>query len=148
MEPSQNLLSSELHIDSVGSQYLKETAMWARFLGIVGFIFSTLITIGAFFVGSFMAFMPTAGSMPAGVGGLVTVIYLLIGALGFFISLQAYRFGTKTKSALLNDDQFALTAGLSNLKTMFKIYGIIIIIYLAIIALATVFGLLGALFNK
>lgn len=148
MEPSQNLLSSELHIDSVGSQYLKETAMWARLLGVVGFVFSGLIILGAFFAGTIMASMPTGFNMPVGVGGIITVVYLLIGALSYFISLQAYRFGTKTKTALLNDDQTALTGGLGNLKTMFKIYGIIIVIYLGLIALALIFGVLGAIFMQ
>ena len=86
--------------------------------------------------------------MPAGFGSIITVFYILIAAFMIYLSLQAYRFGTKTNTALLNEDQAALSAGLGNLKMIFRIYGILVVIYLGIIVLAMVFGIISAMFMR
>ena len=41
MAIENNLLENELLIDSVSQFHLKETAMWAKFLAIAGFIISS-----------------------------------------------------------------------------------------------------------
>ena len=52
METENNLLENELLIDTVSQVHLKETAMWAKFLAIGGFIISIIIAIGAVFAGT------------------------------------------------------------------------------------------------
>lgn len=148
MESSQNLLSSELHIDSVAYAHLHEAARWAKFLSIVGFILSGFLLLASFFAGTILTTLPSGYGMPAGLGGAITVIYILIAAFMFYLSLQVYRFGIKTKIGLLNDDQQALSAGLGNLKMIFRIYGILVIIYLGVIVLALFAGIIAAMFMK
>ena len=91
MEQNQNLLNNELTIDPVAYAHLKETAMWARFLGILGFIMSGLLLLVALFAGSFLSsFQRSAGpysgaenplmSMGA---GFITVLYIIIAAISF-----------------------------------------------------------------
>ncbi|MEI9954765.1 MAG: hypothetical protein WDM90_00275 [Ferruginibacter sp.] len=52
METNENLLTTELHIDSTGHSYLYETAKWATFLAIIGFIGSGILVLVAIYMGT------------------------------------------------------------------------------------------------
>ncbi len=139
MEPNQNLLTTELHIDAIGHTHLKETAMWARFLGIVGIVVSILLVIIALFAGSFLATLGSGMSTTAPVGaGLISGIYIIIAAIYFVISLFVFRFGVRMKSALRSSDQDVLNGAFHNLKLVYRILGIIMIIYIGLMALGIV----------
>jgi len=148
MEQTQNLLNNELQVDGNIQSHLKETAGWARFLGIVGFIVSGLIALVALFAGTFLTTLSRSGSYYnsrdiSAMSGMITVVYLVIAVIGFFISLFTFKFGNKTKQALLTSDQESLNVGFMNLKFVFRFYGIIMIIYIGILILA----LLGTIFT-
>lgn len=153
MEHNENLLNNDLQIDGTAYTHLKETAMWAKFLGIVGFVLSALLVIVAIFAGTFMAKIMqsspynTTASTSMG-AGFLTILYLIIAGISFFMSLLVYRFGTRTKKALLTTDQASLNAGLGSLKIMFRVYGIIMVIYLGVVALALIGGIAAAAFMK
>ena len=53
MEHNPNFLSNELTVDAAAQNHLKETAMWAKFLGIAGFVMSAIILLIAIFAGTF-----------------------------------------------------------------------------------------------
>ena len=148
METENNLLENELLIDSVSQVHLKETAMWAKFLAIAGFIISILIAIGAVFAGTM--FNKLTAGMPGGnkggvmTGGVIMVMYLLIAAVAFFMSLFLFRFGVKMKVALIINDQESLNLSFQNLKVYYRFAGIITIIYLVILLLALLGGLIAA----
>lgn len=148
MEIENNLLENELLIDSVSQVHLKETAMWAKFLAIAGFIISILIAIGAVFAGTM--FNKLTAGMPGGnkggvmTGGVIMVMYLLIAAVAFFMSLFLFRFGVKMKVALITDDQESLNLSFQNLKVYYRFAGIITIIYLVILLLALLGGMIAA----
>ena len=40
MDNTENLLSNELQVDTEGQAHLYQTAKWAKFLGVMGFIFT------------------------------------------------------------------------------------------------------------
>ena len=148
METENNLLENELLIDSVSQVHLKETAMWAKFLAIAGFIISIIIAIGAVFAGTM--FNKLTAGMPGGnkggvmTGGVIMVMYLLIAAVAFFMSLFLFRFGVKMKVALIINDQESLNLSFQNLKVYYRFAGIITIIYLVILLLALLGGLIAA----
>jgi hypothetical protein len=48
MEQGQHLLNNDLQVDSFAQLHLKETAMWAKLLGIVGFVMSSLVGVFLF----------------------------------------------------------------------------------------------------
>ncbi|MBN8835283.1 MAG: hypothetical protein J0H76_12985 [Sphingobacteriales bacterium] len=153
MEQNQNLLNNELTIDPVAYAHLKETAMWARFLGILGFIMSGFVFLFALFAGSILSRVQQSAGPYAGAEnpflsmgtGFITVLYIVLAIISFVFSYLVYQFGNRTKKGLLNTDQDNLNSGFSNLKILFRIYGIIVIIYLAFIALALLFGIIGGL---
>ncbi len=142
MESNQNLLNSELQIDTIAHAHLAETAKWGFFLSIVGFILSVIIALVGLFAGTFFSRATSSFGDGALMGaGFLTFIYLLIGALYFFMSLFLYRFATKMKAALYSNDQDSLNNSFSNLKGLYKLMGIITIVYLSFIALALLFGI-------
>ncbi len=146
METHENLLNAELQIDSVAHAHLAETAKWGIFLSILGFIFTGLFVLIAIFAGTFLTTMNPYGGASAMMGaGFLTTIYLIIAAVNFFMSMFLYRFSAKTKAGLYSNDQDSLNSGLANLKNLYKMIGIIAIIYLAFIALALIFGIGAAL---
>jgi Family of unknown function (DUF5362) len=137
----------ELQVDHQSNAYLKETAKWAKFLAIVGFIGCALIILVGIFAGSVMASAfgdMGGGGFGGGFGVVMAVVYILLALLAFFPYLYLYRFATQMQVALRNNDQAALTTSFGNLKSCFKFVGILTIIVLAFYALALVFGVLGA----
>lgn len=150
MDNSQNLLSGELQVDTVAYTHLKETARWARFLGIIGFVISVLIALMAIFAGSiFSSTMSQFGSSTAALGTtFITVLYIIIAVVYFFLSLYLYRFAVKMKIALESSDQENFGDSLMNLKMVYRILGIFTIIYLSFLALALIVGIGAAAFMK
>jgi hypothetical protein len=143
MDTNENLLNTELQIDTASHAYLAETAKWANFLSIVGFVLSALLAILAVFAGSAIS---NLGSMygngsPMIGAGAITVIYLLIAILYFFMSLYLNRFASKMKTALYSNDQDSLSNSFLNLKSLYKLMGILTLIYLGLLVLGLIVGI-------
>ena len=151
MEPNTSSNLFELHIDQNVSSYLGESARWARFLAVVGFIMTALLVLMGLFAGSVIGLMmnrfgngggygtPGAGAL----GGMVSFIYIAIGLLYFFPCLYLFNFASKMKIALGSNDQEQLGISLRNLKSCFRFVGILTIIWLAFSALGFLFMLIG-----
>lgn len=152
MESNQNLLTSDLQVDPIAAAHLKETAMWARLLAVVGLVLSILIGIMGLFAGAMISTMSRSfggnSGMPAIGSGVITVFYLIIAAVYFFLSLFLFKFAVKMKQALLTTDQDSFNASLLNLKLVYRIMGIIMIVYLSFLALALIAGIGAAAFMK
>lgn len=153
MEPeSSNLF--DLVIDQPISDYLSQTAKWAKFLSIIGIVVCGLMIVGALFLGTYISTMvfgayysSFGGGVPRYLGILFTVVYAAFGVLALMPNLYLLRYASKMKTALSSGDQLALNDSFRNLKSMFKFYGICMIILLSLYALAIVFALLGNLFH-
>jgi len=145
MEETQtqdNDLNAEFGLSDSAKSYLLETAKWAKFLAIVGFVMIGILVIFALFFSSIMSSMPEFEEIPglAGLGGtFVTIIYLLMALLYFFPALYLYRFATKTKVALVAASSEGLSVGLGNLKSTFKFMGILMFIVLVLYGILFVF---------
>ncbi len=141
---SQSLF--DLQLDPVGADYLRESAKWAKFIAIVGFILCGLMVLGALFAGTIIAAsMSTAMGGATGIGGgLITFIYIVIAALWFIPCLIPIQICIGYAVALRNNEQEKLLNALKNLKSHFKFIGILLIIMLAFYALAIVFAIVMA----
>lgn len=147
MENNNNdLLNADLHIDTIAHSHLKETAMWAKLLAIVGFVLSVLMGIFALFASTFMERMSGGIGYTAASGIMVSAVYFVIAAIYFTMSLFLFRFSVKMKTALSTADQENFNVSLYNLKIVYRITGIIVIIYLAILALALIVAVAAAAF--
>ncbi|HWZ14908.1 MAG TPA: DUF5362 family protein [Mucilaginibacter sp.] len=122
--------------------YLLEAGKWAYFLGIVGFIMTGFILLCAFFVGAIFSLMtkyqPATTPYPAGVGGVMSFLYILIAIFYFFFSFYLYKFGNRIKKGIGYNDALEVGSALEKLKSFFKLWGITTIVILAFYALMIV----------
>lgn len=131
--------------------YLRETAKWGKFLSIIGFISIGFMVIGGILFGTIgMSAMNDISAMggqpnPMGMlgGGFIMIFYCLMGLLYFFPSLYLYRFSTKIKIALENDDETELTTAFMNMKSLYKFWGIFMAIIIGFYALLFIFAIVG-----
>jgi len=114
-------------------KYLKEASPWLKFVGILGFISCGLIILGSI---SFIIISVVAASLLSEFGNfpiwLVSPLYLAMGAVLFFPSLFTYNFGEKIRKFLFSNSEEDLEEALKNNKSLWKFYGIMCIISIAI----------------
>ena len=150
-----DLLSTDLTVTTYSRNFLTETAKWAKFLSILGFIGCGFMAIGAFTLPLLMSMMPGNEMMPGGgaamakgMSAMLTVVYLGFAILFLMPCLYLYRFSSKMKSALLHSDTEVLDLSFGNLKSFFKFNGILMIIMISFYALIFIFAIIGgALFS-
>ena len=140
---------SDLVLTSNAKYFLHTAARWANFLAILGFIATGLIAFGALFwlafgntVATTMSQMPqnqVGTGMPSlysgltgAMGSAMGIIYLLVAAFYFFYSFYLYRFASSSKRAILFNNVPDITKGFENLKSFFKLWGIITIVAISL----------------
>ncbi|MBM3455664.1 MAG: hypothetical protein FJX30_06665 [Alphaproteobacteria bacterium] len=122
-------------MDNEVKSFLLETAQWAKFISIVGFVG--------------VGFMVLGGLMLAGVGGgyfaIMVIIYLLMALIYFFPILYLYKAAVGLKNGINSNNQELFKDGVQNLKSHYKFIGILTTVVLSLYVLSIIFGLLGAL---
>jgi hypothetical protein len=139
--------SSALEITPRNYADLQSAGKWAKLLAIGHFImsgFSILVAILFFSMGASLAREFGAGAF--GGGSFMAFFYLLNAAILIMPGLFLWRFARRTTQALDTNDQMALQDSLTNLNSLFKFYGIIMLLFLVLIGIGIVFSLLGGLF--
>ncbi|MES2431555.1 MAG: hypothetical protein V4556_11495 [Bacteroidota bacterium] len=152
MEQTTNLLDNDLIIDGPIAAHMKETATWAKFLGVTGFILSGVMALGAVGAGVFLsrttAMYNSGGTSNFMAGGMVTAVYLVIAAITFVMSRFLFLFAKKAQVALRNADQENLIIAFKNLKIYFRFAGIIAIITLIFSVLGAIGLMMAASFSR
>ena len=145
------IMNSELKLTSIGISYLNQTRKWTHFLSILGFIITGIIVIAALFLSSILAMFSGMDSsygvsdIGATGTGIVTVFYLLFAAIYFFLSLYLYRFSIRIKAAVYEHNSALLEDGLKNLKSYWRLTGVLTAVVLGIYLLLFLINyLLGA----
>ena len=123
---------------------LDETRKWARFLAIIGFIFSGLMLLLAIF----FLFYSIPGETVTGLFSrtFLVMIYLVSALVNFFPCYYLYKFSGRLRIALDMSDSETLEQSMNYLKRCFRFLGIIFIIMLVIYVVGFIFGLLYGLF--
>ncbi|KRP27701.1 hypothetical protein [Polaribacter sp.] len=136
---------AELKLNSEAKSYLLETAKWAFFLSIVGFVGIALLVIVALFASTIFNSIQEMQSQvyPFNIGKMITIIYLVMAAIYLFPVYYLMQFANKMKAALANTDDVDLTASFEMLKSHYKFIGVFTIIILSLYAMAFVVGMLG-----
>lgn len=124
--------------------YLKETAKWAHFLAILGFITVGFMVLGGLFAGTLISSIPAYDDIPMS-GGLIGAIYIVIAIIYIFPVLYLYKFAASTKKAIQQNNQSSLEEGLKNLKSHYKFIGIFAIITLSFYLLIFIISLIGGM---
>ena len=130
-------------MNEIQKSYLLETAKWQKFLGVLMAI-GTAILIGfgiaLIFFGNQLDLDEFGDLADLGsVGGVIMgVVYLLCGVLYLFFTMYLLRSANNLKAWGKSDDDEALTKGLKNNKSYFKLSGVLAIISLVIVGVAII----------
>ncbi|OQP64575.1 hypothetical protein [Niastella populi] len=137
----------ELQIDHEVSSHLRETAKWAKFLSIVGFVALGFILLIVIFAGSMASYSAYSSPLSAAFGyrGIFQVVLLLAMVVLYFMPcLFMFKFSNKMLQALGNNDQETLIASFRQLKLCYKYIGILTLVLISLYALIFVIGLVFA----
>lgn len=148
MEEYSEIEEFELQLNESAKGFLKESAKWAYFLSILGFIGIGLIVLVAIFAGAMFAFIGNLSremsSFAAMGGSFISALYLMIAAFYFFPVYYLYKFAANAKMALKNNDSKSLAASFEYLKSHYKFIGIMALVILCLYALIIVFVVIAA----
>lgn len=116
--------------------HIYDTAKWAGFLAIVGFVVTGLMIFMAFAIGAVLNTNPTIAAMfgqMASLGGAtITAVFLIYAFVIFYPSLLLFKYASKAKSGVLYGEQASLDEAMGKMKSLFKFWGILIIIFISL----------------
>lgn len=151
MEETSVFEKFELHLDESAKGFLKETAKWAYFLSILGFIGVAIMAVIALFAGTLFS---TLGSTVPGMGGMggsfgvaIGVVYFALAAIYFFPVYYLNKFAANAKKAFRENDSEALTNSFQYLKSHYKFIGIFTLSIMILYGLILVFAVIGGLLS-
>ncbi|WP_338840655.1 DUF5362 family protein [Flavobacterium ginsenosidimutans] len=152
MEEKSIFEKFELQLDSTAKDFLKETAKWAYFLSILGFIGVGFFILIAIFAGAIFSAMGNSmqgmGVYGGSFGAAMGAFYFVMAVLYFFPVYFLFKFSSNAKKAFANNDSESLTESLGYLKSHYKFIGVLMIVCLALYALFFVFAIFGAIMGR
>ncbi|MEN9907044.1 MAG: hypothetical protein RLZZ540_185 [Bacteroidota bacterium] len=154
MEEITTSENSNLQLTAESQSFLRETAKWAYFLSILGFVGIGFLLFLAMFMGTIFSKLGVFGggfnSMPMMGVGFITFIYLILAVIYFFPVYYLFQFASKAKAAFNSNDNERLTSSLEYLKSHYKFMGILAIVmfsFYGVIFLGSFIGILFASFR-
>jgi len=140
-EPQNLIVTEEIR------SYIYETAKWASFLAIVGFVSTGLLVICAFMFGAIMSSSPEfalmTGELAKAGGAVLTIVFLIYAFAIFYPSLLMFKYASKAKLGILYGEQESLNEAMGKMKSLFKYWGIITIIIISLNVITVIARLLG-----
>lgn len=146
----ENTALFSLSIDPATKAQLSETAKWARFLAVAGFVFLLLVVFFGLYStlvisryeDVFNGYLGRRGIMDS-IGTGVAAVYVIVSVVAFFPLLFMFRFANQMHRALFSNNQALLNGSFQNLKIYFRYLGIVTIIFLVLTLLSMLVGILG-----
>jgi cytochrome c biogenesis protein CcdA len=114
-------------------RYWKESANWGMFFSVLGFIYIGMILL------SFLS-LSALGANEGAYAGIVMLIVLAVVAP---IVWLLFNFSRYTRKAVLYDDSAAAHVGFANLRRLFNLAGILVIVLLVLYGVIFVVSLLA-----
>ncbi|SHM96785.1 DUF5362 family protein [Flavobacterium xinjiangense] len=149
MEEHSVIESFEMRLSESAKDFLKETAKWAYYLSILGYLGIGFIIFAALFAGTLFSAMgkinPAMGAMGSSFGIVMAFVYFLIGLLYFFPVYYLNKFASNAKAAIKNNDAETLTTSLQYLKSHYKYIGIMTLVIFSLYLLMFVGMIVGGI---
>jgi len=139
MENEISIFENELGVDAEVNSYLRQTAGWAKLVGLAGMLFAVVTTLKT--LHGIVKIVSIVGSRYFSIGSLLTnmaIPFLSIAAF-FAIGLFTFRFANKMKSALAGNQQNEFDNAWYNLKIAYRLVGIVLGIYLLLLIVVVIF---------
>lgn len=143
MQNQQSLF--DLRVEADITDYLAQSARWAKFLAIVSFIFAGLMVLIGLLAGAMSASMQEMAGMPSDIPlGFVTAVYVISGIISVIPSYLLYKFAVNMQAALRAGDQESFSKSFGSLKACFKFVGVLTIISIVIVVIGFIFAMIGS----
>jgi hypothetical protein len=134
-----------LEVDGTARSHFLEMARWTRFLAIFCYILMALALVGGV-LGSFIlskyADNNALGQSPLGPALAITIVVVIVG-IYFYPTYSLLKYSTSIKEAVTTDNKELFNQAIRHLKNVFKYFGILMIIVIAIYGLQIVLTLLN-----
>ncbi|MBN2165808.1 MAG: hypothetical protein JW717_05975 [Marinilabiliaceae bacterium] len=136
----------KLRITPSAANYLLTATRWAKFLAILGFVYSGVVLILAFSIGAIMSLsMASAQMAMAGIPVVfLSFIYIVIAIISFLVAFYMYSFASKCQKGVNLHDEYEIEVGMKAMKTFYMIWGIIAIVGLSIVVLSLFVGIIAS----
>lgn len=135
----------QLTLTSASKSFLRETAKWAKFLAIIGFVLTGLLLVFAIFASTIFDMIPKTQGIPNEIGLTMVIPFLILAIVYFFPMYYLLQFSNKIKRALATKNDATLASALEALKSHYKFIGVFTIITLSLYALLFVVSIMGVL---
>jgi hypothetical protein len=141
MESTTNELSENqsIQINDEIKHYLRVISKWAMFFAILGFVGLGFLCLAAFF------FLLSGAAFRNGYYGspnlIVGFVYLIFVIVYFFPVNLLYKFASKTRRGIDDNDQNLFADGLRSLMFQYKYVGILTIIIISLYLLIFLIGI-------
>ena len=126
LDQNIELSNDKLRINNSIKENLLVAAKWARFLAVIGFIFTGFMGIASLFM---LVTSLASGFAPL---MLMAVVYIGLTIVMIFPALYLIRFAGSTEKGLNSNKQSEFDYGIENLKSLFKFSGIYTIVLIAL----------------
>ena len=156
MENSLSTEEKSFQLNQVTLGYLAESAKWAKFLAIIGYIFIGFMVLVSVTIGLFLPSMNSglngaaAGSQIPGFSSTVLMfVYLILAAIYVYPVYALYGFASKMQKVIKENIESEIENAFNQLKKFFKFFGILTIVMLGLyvlIIIAAIFAGLAAAF--
>jgi hypothetical protein len=129
----------ELKLDETGKAYLLETARWARFLAIIGFVGLAFYALGGIGFAYAITSSPELGMLTKGVGATgILLLYTLFGFVIIYPVVALYRYTVLLKRAIQSNNIVTLNDAFRFHRNYYRYNGIITIVIIGLYALVFV----------
>lgn len=126
----------ELKLDETAKAYLLETARWAKFISILGFIFLGFYMIGGIAYAYIIISSPELSTMTKGIGATgMFLFYALFGFIIIYPVFALYKYTVLIKHAIKNTDTMTMNDAFRYHRNYYRYNGIITIILIGLYAL-------------
>ncbi len=138
-ENTPDLLPGELEITDSFKVYILDLSRWAKFLSVIGFMWCSLLFAAAFAAGYYVSKISHPGL--SSLAQAVTALFILFAVMWFYPCIYLNKFSNNVYKAIRENNQDVLEDGLLNLKSAFRLFGIVtgIILTLWVIIFLMVF---------
>ncbi|MCE2742791.1 MAG: DUF5362 family protein [Fluviicola sp.] len=140
----ENLESNKsLIIDNEVKGYLSETAKWAKFLAVLGYIGLVFMGIGVLsmlFLANRFQSMP-GGNVSTMPFGIMAIVYIVMIVLYFFPVYYLGKFASNMKNGIYLNNQLSVNEGFEYLKSHYKFLGIFAIVIMSMYVLMMIFAI-------
>ncbi len=118
--------------------HLFESAKWAKFISIVGFVALGLFVLVGLIMLAGATSAPSHMEIAKGFHTTMGITYLIMAVLYFFPVYFTYMFASRMKAALAAGNTAAATEAFANLKNYYKFSGILMIVALSLLVLGLI----------